>query len=76
MDDLKTRYLTLIADAGDEAALEDLRVQALGKKGEISLQMRELGKMSPEERQTAGPALNALKNEINSALAAKKEVRA
>ncbi|UWQ99730.1 phenylalanine--tRNA ligase subunit alpha [Rhodobacteraceae bacterium S2214] len=72
MDDLKSKYLTLIADAGDENTLEDLRVQALGKKGEISLQMRELGKMTPEERQTAGPALNALKNEINSALAAKK----
>lgn len=72
MDDLKSKYLTLIADAGDENTLEDLRVQALGKKGEISLQMRELGKMTPEERQTAGPALNALKNEINSALAARK----
>ena len=72
MDDLKAKYLDLIANAGDEAALETLRVQALGKKGEISLQMRELGKMSPEERQTAGPALNALKDEINSALVAKK----
>jgi len=72
MDDLKSKYLTLIADAGDENGLEELRVQALGKKGEISLQMRELGKMTPEERQTAGPALNALKDEINSALVAKK----
>jgi len=72
MDDLKSKYLTLIADAGDENSLEDLRVQALGKKGEISLQMRELGKMTPEERKTAGPALNALKDEINRALVAKK----
>jgi phenylalanyl-tRNA synthetase alpha chain len=72
MDDLKSKYLTLIADAADESGLEDLRVRALGKKGEISLQMRELGKMTPEERQTAGPALNALKDEINSALVAKK----
>ena len=72
MDDLKSKYLTLIADAADEASLEDLRVAALSKKGEISLQMRELGKMTPEERQTAGPALNALKDEINSALVAKK----
>ncbi|PRY75223.1 phenylalanyl-tRNA synthetase alpha chain [Yoonia maritima] len=72
MDDLKSKYLSLIADAADEAAIEDLRVQAVGKKGEISLQMRELGKMTPEERQTAGPALNALKDEINSALSAKK----
>ncbi len=72
MDDLKQKYLSLIATAADEAALEDLRLQSLGKKGEISLQMRELGRMSPEERQTAGPALNALKDEINSALLAKK----
>mgnify|MGYP000409814220 CR=1 FL=1 len=72
MDDLRDKYIGLIAAASDEAALEDLRVQAVGKKGEISLKMRELGKMSPEERQTAGPALNALKDEINSALSAKK----
>ncbi|CUH64422.1 Phenylalanine--tRNA ligase alpha subunit [Thalassovita autumnalis] len=72
MDDLKQKYLSAIADAGDEAALEDLRLQAVGKKGEVSLKMRELGKMTPEERQVAGPALNALKDEINSALAAKK----
>ncbi|MEJ6404644.1 phenylalanine--tRNA ligase subunit alpha [Yoonia sp. 2307UL14-13] len=72
MDDLKQKYLGLIADAADESAIEDLRVQAVGKKGEISLKMRELGKMTPEERQVAGPALNALKDEINSALSAKK----
>ena len=72
MDDLKTKYLGLIAGAADEAALEDLRVQAVGKKGEVSLKMRELGKMTPEERQVMGPKLNALKDEINSALSAKK----
>jgi len=72
MDDLREKYIAAIAEAGSEAALEELRVQAVGKKGEISLKMRELGKMSPEERQEAGPKLNALKNEINSALAAKK----
>ncbi|MGB7316815.1 MAG: phenylalanine--tRNA ligase subunit alpha, partial [Planktotalea sp.] len=72
MDDLRDKYVELIAAASDESTLEDLRVQAVGKKGEISLQMRELGKMSAEERQLAGPKLNALKDEINSALAAKK----
>ena len=72
MDDLREKYVGLIAQASDESTLEDLRVQAVGKKGEISLQMRSLGKMSAEERQVAGPKLNALKDEINSALAAKK----
>lgn len=72
MDDLKAKYLDLIAKAADEAAIEEVRLAALGKKGEISLQMRELGKMTPEERQVAGPALNALKDEINDAIIAKK----
>ena len=73
LDALKQRYLDGIAKAADEASLEDLRLAAIGKKGEVSLKMRELGKMTPEERQVAGPALNALKDEIASALAAKKE---
>ena len=73
LDELKQRVLRNILDAGDEAALEGLRVAAVGKKGELSLKMRELGKMTPEERKSAGPVLNALKDEINSALAARKD---
>jgi len=49
-----------------------VRLAALGKKGEISLRMRELGRMSPQERQQAGPVLNALKDEIDAALRARK----
>ena len=73
LDAVKAKYLGGIAEAADDSALEELRLAAVGKKGEVSLKMRELGKMTPEERQVAGPALNALKNEINAALAAKKE---
>jgi phenylalanyl-tRNA synthetase alpha chain len=54
-------------------ALEEIRVAAVGKKGEVALAMRELGRMTPEERKTEGPKLNALKDEINAALAARKE---
>ena len=64
LSDLRGKYLTQIGDAADETSLEAVRVAALGKKGEVSLKMRELGKMTPEERQVAGPALNALKDEI------------
>ena len=46
MDDLRDKYIAAIAAASDEATLEDLRLQAVGKKGEVSLQMRELGKMT------------------------------
>mgnify|MGYP003639225438 CR=1 FL=1 len=76
LDALKSKYLDAVAKAADENTLEELRVTAVGKKGEISLKMRELGKMTPEERQVAGPALNALKDEINSALSAKKSALA
>ncbi|UPH71394.1 phenylalanine--tRNA ligase subunit alpha [Abyssibius alkaniclasticus] len=75
MDDiaeLKTRILGAVGAAGDEAALEDLRVASIGKKGEISLKMRELGKMTPEQRQAVGPLLNALKDEVNAAISAKR----
>ncbi|MGR3289640.1 MAG: phenylalanine--tRNA ligase subunit alpha, partial [Paracoccaceae bacterium] len=72
MDALKDKYLQQIAGAADEATLEDIRLAAVGKKGEVALKMRELGKMTPEERQIVGPKLNALKGEITSALAAKK----
>ena len=72
LDDLKAKYIAAVAGAADEAALEEVRLAALGKKGEISLKMRELGGMSPEERQAAGPALNALKDEIDAGLRAKK----
>ena len=64
MEDLRKKYLDLIGGASDEGALEALRVQAVGKKGEISLKMRELGKMTPDERKEAGPAAPA--NEATS----------
>ena len=71
MDDLRIKYIKAISEAKDENALEDVRLAALGKKGEVSLRMRELGKMTPEERKVAGPTLNALKDELYSALNAK-----
>ena len=72
MQELRKKYISAIANAADEASLESVRLSAVGKKGEVSLKMRELGKMTPEERKIAGPALNVLKDEINSALAARK----
>ena len=76
LDDLKGSYLNRIEAAADEETLENIRVTALGKKGEVSLKMRELGKMTPEERQVAGPALNALKTDLTAALASRKEALA
>jgi phenylalanyl-tRNA synthetase alpha chain len=61
-----------IASAADEAALEAIRVAELGKKGRVSLLMRELGGMSPEQRQVAGPALNGLKDRLTTSISARK----
>ena len=72
LDTLKAKYLTAVAGASDESALEDVRLQALGKKGEISALMASLGKMDPDARKAAGANLNLLKDEIDSALRAKK----
>jgi phenylalanyl-tRNA synthetase alpha chain len=71
-DGLRSRYLEAVAGAADEAALEALRVAALGKKGEISALMATLGRMEPEARKSAGAGLNRLKDEIEAALKARK----
>jgi phenylalanyl-tRNA synthetase alpha chain len=61
-----------ISAAADETELESLRVSALGKKGAISERMKTLADMTPDERRTAGAELNALKEKIGEAIAAKK----
>jgi phenylalanyl-tRNA synthetase alpha chain len=68
--ELREKFVSLIEAAEDETALEGVRVAALGRKGEVSALMRSLGAMSPEQRLTAGPALNALKDDLNSAILA------
>lgn len=75
MSDLQSLETTLtaeIASAADEAAIEAVRVAALGKKGSISERLKTLGAMSPQERQTMGPAINGLKNRITEALTARR----
>ena len=71
---LTTSLLAEIAAAADEAALEAVRVAALGKKGSISALLATLGKMSPDERKVAGAAINAAKDQVNEALAARRAV--
>ncbi|HOO51953.1 MAG TPA: phenylalanine--tRNA ligase subunit alpha, partial [Alphaproteobacteria bacterium] len=61
---LKKELVDLVASANDMTSLENVRVEALGKKGRITDLMKTLGGMSPEERKTAGAELNVLKDEI------------
>ncbi|MGD8325644.1 MAG: phenylalanine--tRNA ligase subunit alpha [Sphingomonadales bacterium] len=73
IDKIEAEWSARIEVAADIQALEDIRVKALGKKGEVSLMMRSLGKMTPEERQVAGPALNGLKDRLNTAITARRD---
>ena len=69
---LETSIMDEIAASADEAAIEAVRVAALGKKGSVSELLKGLGKMTPEERQEAGPAINGLKARVTDAIAARK----
>lgn len=70
--ELRGKYLEQVAKADDIDGIEAVRLAALGKKGEISAMMRQLGQMSAEDRLSAGPALNGLKSEIDAALKARR----
>jgi phenylalanyl-tRNA synthetase alpha chain len=75
MSDLQSQrddWLAKIAAAPDAAAVEGLRVAALGKSGEITQQLKALGGMDAEARKTAGAALNVLRETVGEALAARK----
>lgn len=72
LSELRGKYIEAVARAADESALEEVRLAALGKKGEISALMATLGKMAPDERKAAGAHLNVLKDEIDAALRARK----
>lgn len=72
LQNLETELIDQLESVSDEAALEAMRIAELGKKGRIALKMRDLGKMSPEERKEMGPLLNGLKTRITEAIVAKK----
>ena len=63
----------LLAAAEDMQALEQIRVQYLGKKGFFTEQMKALGQLSAEERPAAGPAINQAKGQVQQAIEARKQ---
>jgi len=68
LDALQTRALGAIAQAETTAQLEELRVQFLGKKGEITEQMKTLGALPPEERKAFGAQINTVKEAVAAAI--------
>jgi phenylalanyl-tRNA synthetase alpha chain len=72
LEALETTLLARVEAAGDDSALEALRVEALGKQGSVSALMKNLGAMSPDERKAFGPKLNGLKDKLTEAIVTKK----
>ncbi len=66
---LRDTLIARIAEAGDLAALEALRVEALGKQGSITALLKSLGSMAPEQRQSDGPAIQEAREAVTNALA-------
>ena len=67
------KALAEIESASTPDALERLRVRLLGRKGEITAQLKALGSLPLEERPAAGKAVNQARNAISAAIAARKQ---
>ena len=70
--EIRERVLNNIDEAKASAALDQIRVGVLGKKGELTALLRGMGKLPPEER----PKMGQMVNDVRAALEAKLEERA
>ena len=68
MQALREASIKAILNAGDAESLENLRVKYLGKKGELTAILRQMGKLSAEERPVMGQLANQLRSEIENAI--------
>ncbi len=73
LESLTRAALAAVENAGDLRALDDVRVQYLGKKGEISQLLKGLGQMSAEQRPVFGARVNEARDQVESALAARRD---
>ncbi|MGD9764874.1 MAG: phenylalanine--tRNA ligase subunit alpha [Candidatus Binatia bacterium] len=64
LEDIRTRALSALAEARDEAAVEALRVRFTGRKGELTTVVRLMRNVAPADRPAMGALLNAIKDEI------------
>ena len=69
--ELEKRVLQEVADASDTAALDDVRVRYLGKKGLLTQQLKQLGALPAEERPAAGQEINRIKQQAQQAIEAR-----
>ncbi len=72
LEQIRLQAIAALNEADSPAALEELRVKYLGKKGELTAVLKLMGKLTPEERPVMGQVANAVRNEIESTLEARK----
>jgi phenylalanyl-tRNA synthetase alpha chain len=72
IETIKDKYTSIIYNTNNLKDLDNVRISAVGKKGEISSMMQEIGKMSIDQKKQMGPLLNSLKNDIISQIDQKK----
>lgn len=70
---LENEILASVNSVSNQDSLEEIRIAELGKKGRISLLMKELSNLSNEEKKENGSKLNNLKNTISNSISKKKE---
>lgn len=73
IEELKTRALETVASAQTLPELESARVALLGKKGEVTALLRGMGALSADERPRFGALVNALREETERALSARRD---
>ena len=71
--ELQEQALAAIQDAESLQQLDELRVRYLGKKGEVTAQLKSLGSMEPEQRKAFGQAVNAARDALNRAIAERRQ---
>jgi phenylalanyl-tRNA synthetase alpha chain len=76
LNQLERDLMGQVEAAADEAALESVRVSALGRKGAVSELLKTLGTMTPEERREKGPRINGLRDSVQAAILTKRETLA
>ena len=72
LESIRQQALAALEDAATPAALEELRVKLLGKKGELTAVLKQMGKLSAEERPVMGQMANAVRAAIEEKLEERK----
>ncbi len=72
LEQIKANALTALEAAATPAALEELRVKLLGKKGELTAVLKQMGKLSAEERPVMGQLANSVRASIEQELEKRK----